>query len=66
MKKLLILLALIPFVLSGQIPADRPIDLSKYHDANRLWEMADLNFNKLFHSQSLTVAKSVGAIRQLI
>jgi len=46
MKKLLILLALIPFVLNAQIP-DPLVDLSKYHDANRLWEMTDLNFTNI-------------------
>jgi len=43
MKKILFLFALIPFMLNAQTPYG-VVDLSKYHDANRLWEMADVNF----------------------
>ena len=46
MRKLFILLALVPFLLSGQTPTPL-VDLSKYHDFNRLFEMADLNFTNI-------------------
>lgn len=60
MKKLLILLALIPFTLGGQTPTTLPyIDLSKYHDGVRLWEMTDSNFvslNKIFNIGDSTIS----------
>lgn len=43
MKKLIFALLFVPFILSGQ----ELIDLSKYHDGNRLWEMTDYNFGLL-------------------
>ena len=43
MKKLLFILAFIPFILNGQTP-EPLVDLSEYHNSNRLWEMTDLNF----------------------
>ena len=46
MKKLLYLLALVPLIVSGQIPAPL-VDLSKYHDDNRLMEMTDKNFTDI-------------------
>lgn len=46
MKKLIFILALIPILLVGQIP-DPLVDLSEYHDYNRLFEMADLNFTNI-------------------
>jgi len=46
MKKLFILLALIPFMMYGQTP-EPLVDLSKYHDANRIEEMTDLNFTNI-------------------
>ena len=46
MKKLLFILAFIPALLSGQIPAPL-VDLSEYHDGNRILEMTDLNFTNI-------------------
>jgi hypothetical protein len=43
MKKLIFALLFAPFMLSAQ----ELIDLSKYHDGNRLWEMTDYNFGLL-------------------
>ncbi len=48
MKRILYLLALVPFMLNGQTPTTSPyIDLSKYHDQNRQNEMIDSNFVSL-------------------
>lgn len=48
MKKLLYILLLWPVLLIGQTETSYPyIDLSKYHDGNRLWEMTDSNFISL-------------------
>ena len=46
MKKLFILFALIPFMMYGQTP-EPLVDLSKYHDANRIEEMMDNNFTNI-------------------
>ena len=46
MKKLLFIFALVPFIVNGQTP-EPLVDLSKYHDFNRLFEMADLNFTNI-------------------
>ena len=48
MKRLLIALLFIPFIAIGQTPTTEPyIDLSKYHNDNRLMEMIDSNFISL-------------------
>ena len=46
MRKPLILLALIPFIVNGQTP-EPLVELAKYHDDNRLKEMIDNNFTNL-------------------
>ncbi len=46
MKKLIFILLFVPFIVSGQIPAPL-VDLSKYHDDNRIYEMTDLNFTNI-------------------
>ena len=46
MKRIFILLCIIPMGLMAQIP-DPLVDLSKYHDGNRLLEMTDLNFTNI-------------------
>ena len=46
MRKLIFLLAFIPALMVGQTPAPL-VDLSEYHDYNRLFEMADLNFTNI-------------------
>jgi len=46
MRKLLFILALVPFVLSGQTP-NPLVDISKYHNDNRVKEMIDNNFNDI-------------------
>lgn len=46
MKKILFILLFAPFMLSAQIPAPL-VDLSKYHDDNRIKEMTDLNFTNI-------------------
>lgn len=60
MKKLLFILAFIPFILSGQTPTTEPyIDLSKYHDQNRQNEMIDSNFvslTKVFNIGNKTIS----------
>lgn len=45
MKKILFILAFIPIIGIGQeVTPSNLTDLSKYHDANRLWEKTDDNF----------------------
>ena len=46
MKKLLFLFVFIPFMVNAQTPAAL-VDLSKYHDDNRLMEMIDNNFTDI-------------------
>lgn len=46
MKKLLFILALIPFIVRGQTP-ESLVDLSEYHNKNRLEEMTDKNFTDI-------------------
>ena len=46
MRKLFILLALVPFLVNGQTPGPL-VDLSEYHDDNRILEMTDLNFTNI-------------------
>jgi hypothetical protein len=46
MKKLLFLFALVPFLVNAQTPAAL-VDLSEYHDDNRLMEMVDNNFTDI-------------------
>jgi len=46
MKKLLIALLFVPFILSAQTPTPL-VDLSKYHDDNRIKEMIDNNFTNI-------------------
>ena len=46
MKKLIFIFALIPVIGFGQTP-EPLVDLSKYHDDTRRWEMTDNNFNFL-------------------
>lgn len=46
MRKLIFLLALIPFIVNGQTPTAL-VDISKYHDDNRKDEMIDNNFTDI-------------------
>ena len=46
MKKILIILLFVPFMLNAQTPAPL-VDLSEYHDDNRIKEMTDLNFTNI-------------------
>ena len=46
MKKILFILLFAPFMLSAQIP-EPLVDLSKYHDDNRIKEMTDKNFTDI-------------------
>ena len=46
MRKLLLLLAFAPFIAGAQTP-NPLVDLSKYHDANRINEMIDNNFTNI-------------------
>lgn len=49
MKKLLFLLAFVPFLVNAQTPGNQTtlIDLSKYHDDNRIMEMVDENLSDI-------------------
>ncbi len=49
MKKLLFLLALVPFLVNAQTPGNQTtlIDLSKYHDDDRIMEMVDENISDI-------------------
>ena len=59
MKQLLILFAFIPLIGFTQTPTSVPyIDLSKYHDANRLMEMVDscfISLNKIYNIGDSTI-----------
>jgi len=46
MRKLIFILMFVPFMLSGQTP-DPLVDLSEYHNDNRIKEMTDLNFTNI-------------------
>jgi len=46
MKKTLFILMFAPFMLNAQTPAPL-VDLSEYHDDNRIKEMTDLNFTNI-------------------
>jgi len=65
MKKLIFALLFVPFMLNGQTP-EPLVDLSKYHDDNRIKEMIDLNFTNIteggyaFESLSIDGGISVG------
>lgn len=66
MRKLIFTLLFIPFLAGGQTP-EPLVDLSKYHDNDRLWEMTDLNFSSITDgSYTISVIKadsiSVGAV----
>jgi len=49
MKKILFLLAFVPFLVNAQIPGNQTtlIDLSKYHDNDRIMEMVDENLKDM-------------------
>ena len=63
MRKLLILLALVPFIVNGQTP-EPLVELAKYHNYNRLFEMADLNFTNItegVYTQPTIESESINA-----
>jgi len=62
MRKLILLLAFVPFILSAQTPAPL-VDLSKYHDDNRIKEMIDNNFTNITEGGYLIPVLKVDSIR---